>query len=84
MLTCTTTFNFANKVFSRQNWITISAHCRFSLSCGKFMFTLVYNLVKKLIELFYLKFDYLGVSAYSDSFWKCSRKFGFFCGNIDA
>ena len=31
--------------------------CRFSLSCDKFMFTLVCNFVNKLIELFYLKFD---------------------------
>ena len=73
MLTCPATFNFANKVFSCQSWITISAHSRFSLSCDKFIFTLVCNLVNKFIELFYRKFDLQGVSAYSDS-----GKFGFF------
>ena len=48
------------------------------------MFTLVCNFVNKFIELFYLKFDLLGILAYSDSFPKRSGKFGFFCGNIDA
>ena len=57
MLTCPVTFNFANKVFSLAELDHFSAHCRFSLSCDKFMFTLVCNLVNKLIELFYLKFD---------------------------
>ena len=41
------------------------------------MFTDVCNLVNELIELFYLKFDKLGVSAYSNFFRKRSGKFGY-------